>query len=432
MSNSELLESFRNAYKNLQLLPLITPEELVRFRVEYGDDVIAELKQVIEDCSPQNNKIIFAGHRGCGKSTLLAELTRHINHQYFIVFFSISDLIEMSDVNHINILFAIALQMMEKAEEQNVKIKTSTKDALYKWFATKTRTETENVSAEIAGGFNLWGFLKNQLKINASVRHDIKIEFERKISDLTGRVDEIASIIEAAINREILVIIDDLDKLDLGTVNDIFRNNIKSLFQPNIRIVFTVPVAVLREIPIRRTLETETNNQICQMSVAKLFKKDEIRQPQATPIDETISVLQKVLERRVPTKLIELGITRQIVLSSGGVLREIIRITQKCCSKCLLEIRKNPQNQDVKIDAKIVESAITDLRNDFATPLGKSQYDILTEIYKEFTPQFANEAEEQKFLDLLDGLYILEYRNADLWYDVHPIVADLLKRRGLI
>lgn len=59
MSNSELLESFQNAYKNLQLLPLITPEELVRFRVEYGDDVIAELKQVIEDCSPQNNKIIF-------------------------------------------------------------------------------------------------------------------------------------------------------------------------------------------------------------------------------------------------------------------------------------------------------------------------------------------------------------------------------------
>jgi hypothetical protein len=37
----------------------------------------------------------------------------------------------------------------------------------------------------------------------------------------------------------------------------------------------------------------------------------------------------------------------------------------------------------------------------------------------------------QAFLDLLHGLHILEYRNAEVWYDVHPIVEDLLKRKGL-
>jgi hypothetical protein len=29
-------------------------------------------------------------------------------------------------------------------------------------------------------------------------------------------------------------------------------------------------------------------------------------------------------------------------------------------------------------------------------------------------------------------LYILEYKNDDLWFGVNPIVKDLLERRGLI
>ena len=89
MSSSNLLESFREAYRNLQLLPLLEPEELARFRVDYGARVMAELEQVVEDCSPVNNKVIFAGHRGCGKSTLLAEFGRRLSDRYFVVFFSI-------------------------------------------------------------------------------------------------------------------------------------------------------------------------------------------------------------------------------------------------------------------------------------------------------------------------------------------------------
>jgi hypothetical protein len=33
---------------------------------------------------------------------------------------------------------------------------------------------------------------------------------------------------------------------------------------------------------------------------------------------------------------------------------------------------------------------------------------------------------------LLHGLNVLEYRNSEVWYDVHPIVLDLLQRKGLI
>lgn len=54
---------------------------------------------------------------------------------------------------------------------------------------------------------------------------------------------------------------------------------------------------------------------------------------------------------------------------------------------------------------------------------------MLQSIYQEFQPQ---DVENQRFLDLLHGLYILEYRNAELWYDLNPIVRDLLSRKGLL
>lgn len=189
----------------------------------------------------------------------------------------------------------------------------------------------------------------------------------------------------------------------------------------------------MREIELRRTLETETNNQVKFMGVSKLFPKPQsgVRDPDIPPIPETLDVFTKILLRRIPERLIEPETLNKIILNSGGVLREVIRIANSCCSVCLLSIRMEPERQEMQIDDEVLAQAINDLRNDFATPLSQAHYRILTTIYNELLPN-DTDADRQKFLDLLHGVYILEYRNADLWYDVHPIIADLLKRRGLL
>jgi len=55
-------------------------------------------------------------------------------------------------------------------------------------------------------------------------------------------------------------------------------------------------------------------------------------------------------------------------------------------------------------------------------------------IYNDFKPK---DTENQRFLDLLHGLYILEYRDsasnkAVHWYDLNPIVKDLLVQEGVL
>ena len=181
-------DAFRKSYQNLQLWPLVTPEKIRDFRVEYGQDLLEQLTQLVEDCSPNNNKIIFTGHRGSGKSTLLGKFSQEMENKFFVVLFSIADLIEGSDVNHVNILFAMAVMLMEKAETQHIEIGNKTKQAFYEWFSKHTKIESRDISfsndIETTGqvGSDLWfvkffAKIKATLKANKVIRDEIKTEF---------------------------------------------------------------------------------------------------------------------------------------------------------------------------------------------------------------------------------------------------------------
>ncbi|NEP09754.1 MAG: ATP-binding protein [Symploca sp. SIO2C1] len=423
---NELLESFREAYRNLELLPLLDQRELEKFRVDYGREVLEDLEQLVEDSPSGRGKIIFTGHRGCGKSTLLAEFSRQLHDDYFVVFFSISDLIEMSDVNHINILFAIAVRLMEEAQKQQIEIKQSTKDAFYEWFAKRTRIKTEELGAGVNVGFNLFELISGKLKADAVIRNEIKQEFMRKVSELIAQINIIASVVQAASKKEIIVIIDDLDKLDLKVVREVFQEQIKALFQPNFQIIFTIPISAFREVSLAATIQTETNDQIVQMPVSKLFQQGERCQAGVVPQPEAMKILQAVLHKRVPNHLLDPETAEQIIIQSGGVLRELIRIANQCCRICLKLVRRQPERKDIIINEAVLQEAITKFSIDFDTRIGNADYEILQTTYKNCQP---NDPKEQRFLDLLHGLYILEYRNARLWYDVHPIVTQLLTKK---
>ena len=427
--SQEVFQKFQQAYKNLDLSPLLSATALAEFGIEYQEDTIIELEQLVEDSPIQDSKIIFTGHRGCGKSTLLADFSRRMQENYFVVLFSIADMIEMSDVNHINILFAIALQLMDEADRQNVPVPKSTKEAIEKWFAKKTRIETNQLSTETSAGFNLFKIIAGKLKVDATIREEIKQEFIRKTSELVEQINIIAATLKSASGKNPLAIIDDLDKLDLGVVRDIFQDHIKTLFSPNFTIIFTLPVSALREMRLKATIETESNDQIVFMRVSKLFAKWERREADAKPNPEVITQLQELLSKRISSDILEAETAEKIILYSGGVLRELIRISNECCRICLRLVRRYPDRDDLKINHQILEEAVNKLRLDFELRLGLAEYEIVTTTYKELMPENPT---EQKFLDLLHGLYILEYRNHDLWYDVHPIVTESLQKQRRI
>jgi energy-coupling factor transporter ATP-binding protein EcfA2 len=428
MTATNRRDRFIQAYRNLALFPLLDAKNIEEFRVQYGQRTLARLKQEIL-ALPPDGKVIFTGHRGCGKSTLLYQLAGQMREQnQFVVFFSIAEMVEMSDVNHVNILYSVALMLLSQATRLKVPIPEQTKSTLQNWFTeTKSKTYSEQLKQELALGVDLFKLITGKLQKEDTFREEIKLTYERRVSDLSNMIDRIAAAIQVATGKEVLVIIDDLDKLDLSLVESIYRDNINALFSPNIRIVFTIPISVVREPNLLTTLQSFS--QIVLLAVTKFYPQEQAHQPHAEPIAANVEVLLEVLKKRIDPALIDPEVMRQLVLLSGGVLRELVRLGQECCRECMLELEINPDNTELTINAEILAAAVKTLRNQFARSLGSQLYDLLVAVYHNFTPP---DARSPEFLELLHGLYVLEYENDDLWYDLHPLITDLLQRKHLL
>jgi hypothetical protein len=363
--------------------------------------------------------------------------------RYFIVMFSIADTIERSAVDHVNILFSTAVELLQAAERQEVKLKPGLKRDLYRWLGKHTQTESEAVEAAIeATGeagvkagllLEFLAKIKSTLKVNSVVRQEISMEFARKTSDLISRLNEIQAYLANATGQRILVIIDDLDKLDLSVTSTLFNQNIQPLLDPAFPILYTIPIATMQEVAIKGMIESYVTK-IHVMSVAKFFGREMVRRSDRIADAGMMAIFLEVLDRRLPDGLIEPGLREAIVLKSGGILRELIRIMDLCCAACLQELRRQIRKQQfdqpqVRINETVLEKVLGDLRINYATPLGQSDYALLKVIYDQLSPP---NAEDGRFRMLLHGLYILEYRNAVRWHDLNPLVTDLLVQNGMI
>ena len=428
--DAALLKTFQQAYQDLDLFPLVEPEEIEHFRVEYMPEVLVRLRQEV-NASTKNGKFVFAGHRGCGKSTLLKRFATEMQPQHFVVFFSIADLIEPSGVTHRNILYAIGLQLLSAATKQQIPVAEDIQESLLGWVTTthKQKSEQTTKSEQGLGLDKVLQIATLKFQREQAFRDEIERVFEKKVADLVGKLDRIAAAIQTTAKKTVLVVIDDLDKLDLSLVEAIYRDNIKALFSPQFRIVFTIPVSAIQEPQVMGALNSEGIVRPQLFPVSKFFSKQDCRNPQAEPIAKTLNTFLEVLRKRIPVDRIEPATARLMVLKSGGVMRELVRIARECCTECMVQLEIEPDRTDITIDDAVLTAALRNLRNDFARQIGTNLFPALVQVY---TTLKGKDADSDAFVKLLHGLMVLEYLNDDLWYDVHPIVVDLLRRERLI
>lgn len=424
--NETLLEKFQQAYKDLDLFPLIEPEQIEEFRVDYGRSVRIRLQREIE-AAASNEKIVFAGHRGCGKSTLLKQLSVEMQPSHAVIFFSISDQIEMSAVTHTNILYAIAIRLLSYASKQQISIDSDIQETLLGWNDTvRKQITSDSTKGSVGIGGKWFEMVSVMLQQEKSFREELEKTFSKKIADLVRKCDRIAAAIQTTKKQPVLVIIDDLDKLDLSKVPSIFRDNVKSLFSPGFRILFTIPIAAAQEPEILGALNSVGIVRPRLFPVAKFFNKADRHNSEAQPDDKQMATFIELINRRISAELIEPDTARQIVLKSGGVVREVVRLARECCLECMVQL---DSDANVIINDEILTTALDTLRTDFERQIGSALYELLTIIYETANPP---DTSSPDFVKLLHGLMVLEYKNSSLWFDVHPIVMDLMRQKELI
>jgi len=410
------VEELRKAWARFDPRRPLKNGELEKYYVEVPYSHIDELRTRLslnaEHRTP--SKFLFSGHRGCGKSTALFKLISELGDGFFVVYYSVSEVLDINDVSHIDVLFSIVSRMLKEAVEQEVKIGEDVQKRLNNWGKkiTETVTKEESSEASMGAGINFFVNLMARIKNEDTTRKELRREIEPRISELIDIINDLTVEIERhfSFKKQVLVIVDDLEKIEyVERAKFIFQRS--QLVQPKCHIIYTYPISLhysAQSNPIQGMFDWT-----CMHPNIKVFERG------GEPGTEGRKILRKIVEMREPGDIFESGVLDYIIEMSGGVIKEMLRIIQDAISESITL-------QKEKIDMETAENVVTEMRNIYRKQLSAEDKEILREVME----GKRGIGRDEKLVDLLHNLSLLEYRNREIWCGVNPIVAPLLRENG--
>nr|QNO45916.1 hypothetical protein LAAKCKNM_00038 [Methanosarcinales archaeon ANME-2c ERB4]QNO53476.1 hypothetical protein OBNMHAHF_00001 [Methanosarcinales archaeon ANME-1 ERB6] len=390
--------------------PFFTLPAHCPFHVEREGKPLNKLIRALMRQHRQPPKYFFSGHRGCGKSTELNRLAADdvINKQFFIVKYSVKDVCDVNNLNYVDVLFSMGAQLYIQYIDAGKELEPELLKELESWGRSieLEQEKAKSTGVSVKGGISAF-FLSVQAKIKSehTTRETIRKQIEPKLSELIDKINMIIADIEGKEKKNVLVIIDDLDKPSLEQAKEIFYNNYTAITQPACYIVYTVPISIFFGPEIRESKFFLPN--------IKLHTKND-----RNGIDKDgYELMRTFVYKRMKDELIEPEALDLAIKMSGGVFREGARIMQIAADSAI-------ENERGRILKKDVERAEREIRSDFKRILESGDYNTLDEISK------SNDIRGiEKVGHLLHNLSVLEYENKENWYDIHPTLEELLKTR---
>ncbi len=389
-------------------------------------------------------KWIIAGSLGSGKSSELVHLGRALWDDYTIVALDLPFSVARVDrLTPTEILFLIGAAGLHRAKAEMISVPNKVKDALSSAFAgVLDPTKAGHVNAsELLQGVALFvsnlaapgnaaasgaalGAARLATGILGGATRSVR-EGELAVADLLGAVEEILRLI-APDGRPPLVLVDGLDKIqDRGAIRSLFGES-RLLSQLAAPSVYSGPITLMLSALWKTVGDVfrceRLTNVVVRHPPASWVELDPQR------VEEGRLALRHVVERRLAR--FSLGVEdvfasdalEEILSSSGGVLRDLVHIVNRCCP---LAHDQAAGGSSTRIDRPLARQAIEELRKELEITLTGKRVAELRYVKENGEPSGDGEASD----DLLLNGYVLPYANGRVWFEPHPLLSGV--RPGL-
>jgi len=411
-------QTLRDAFLLLDPRWVLTGADLTKFYVSRQDDPLSELAE--ELTLPRRGlppKILFTGHKGSGKSTELMRLAGRLDEQFFVVPFTVEESLDLFNMTYVEVLLVMGINLFQEAQTRGIQIKANLLqdlyDSLYTLFGETI--ERSGASAEVGGRLEgLFAWLKGNLLVGATTTVTKKIEVQPLASELLRRLNLIIADVQSKSGKDVLIIIDGLDKLSKEIADDVFKYS-SLLTQPACRVVYTVPYA-LHLSPGFALIKRTFDRDLILPNIKTHTREDK-------PDPEGLDTLRQVVLKRVAPSLFAPTAIERLVESSGGAVRDLVQLAQDSCKKAQVEDKS-------VVDEEVVSRVINAFADTYRVSLKREHYRHLRHIRRTKTLMDVN---SQVTLDLLQSLSVLGYSSQGRsWFDVHPIVWPLLEEEQAV
>lgn len=396
---------FIKSYNHFDGRPLIGKTLHDFYIDDFCKTSVKEIATTVE-ISEQFKKMLLIGHRGCGKSTILNKVAEELREKYYVVSFSYSEEFNMRDVETVDILLATYFQLL-KSLEKNWLISLLEKDETIKDFIDflqKPLTIEPSIK-----DIELFDSIVFKFKVENDSRAVMRKTLHGQTKKLLDNINNICKKIEKQKNKSILIIIDDIEKLESEFTEKIFFENQFLLTLPQVKVIYTFPLD---------TYYCAAYNNIMNLYKDHFLPLVNLKDRQEKPIDNNIDSLKKLINHRISSNLVKSDVYEYLIENSGGLLRDLVQFMQDACNLAIVE------EKDI-IDLEMAEKVVAKYVNDYYR-----RFDF--QKYKEAIKKISTTKEKdgnENLVYFLRYLFALEYRlNEELWYDVHPCLKIALAR----
>ena len=384
--------------------------------------------------------LLLVGYKGCGKSTELNHLQKDVQDEFLVVNFSVIQEMDTNRISHTELFIVTMERMFDAVVSHHMEpyVSQSYLDAIQAWIQQKEIEEIRekyNISGAIEAGVGIdvpflqafFTKLKFSAKTSASLKEKIKTNLEPKLSDLIDYCNDLIREVRRALRevhkKDILIIIEDLDKIPLSEAQSLFYDHIHQLVLLKTHVIFTFPIALYHSIRFNSIKAYFTD--LKELPMIKVAHKD------GTPNQEGLAIMHKIVAQRADLAIFESPkILTRMILDSGGCLRDLFLMIYESAEHAL------DQGAD-HISEAHRHNAFLKLRREYDNSIAEYREgsEIFTvDQYYQALVALAHSQDKQPentevVMHLRQSLAILGY-NGEGWCEVHPIVKAILRERG--
>ncbi len=391
--------------------------EIYRANQRYGK-LFDQLKNPLLGSTSQD-KFLFGGFKGCGKSTELNKLCadKDIRDKFLVVKFTVREELNIADFDYKDLLMVCVAKIYNCAREENVKISEEVIKNIEEWAfgLTIIKTEKEGYEGEVGGRFDLWlSRILGLIKFGSEKKIEMRKEIEPKTLELVGNINRMLEEIKRKGKKDVLLVIEDIDKLPLVDAEKLFSSYVSPFLQLNCKAIFTFPFALMSS-PGWGVISRVFADFIILPNITIHKKEDNGKKN-----EENYEVMREIFRKRANENLIDKDALDEAIRYSGGVVFDFIRIIRNAANRASIYGKNKIEKDDIEMVAIKMGDGYSFLREEHIKKL--------KEIYeKKNLGGGEGEKENRIVMELLGTLSVLKYYNNEEWFDVHPIIEYKVK-----
>jgi len=407
---------------------------------------LLKLRHYLDNCATSGGwaSAAFIGHRGSGKSTELKRLEGELAGQFTSLHLMVDNSLQL-DCDYTDLLLWLVDSVVNYFEKESLPLDHATAKAVADWFAERTIETADALKSEISlettaeakakAGVDI-GFLAYSVKLLARLKARVVGNREhRKLArqklqnysdELLQRVNDLLADARetlAANGRpaRLLIIQDNLDRLGRDAALRLFRDNGDFLKRIEADCIWTAPInSRLSPFGIHNLF-----NNVFSMPTIKVHDRTNKK------VESGINGLVALVEKRIEIKSVfsSSDVVAYLAQMSGGSVRDLLRLVGEAQLAAQVDGKAT-------IDLDSAKEAVKKLRLDFQGLFvpGDAYYPLLSAVAatKQDAVTTASGSPEQAannrafFAELLVNGSILEYNGDERWFDVHPVIHDIV------